>query len=457
MAGVILILLGVTGLGSAIKFVPHPVVIGFTSGIALIIFSTQIKDLLGLRIEAVPSEFIDKWIAYILNRSTANPAAMGVALLTFFIMLVWPRVSRRIPGPFVALIATTALVRVLGLKVETIGARYGHIPSGLPWPAIPHVSLAMIGDLIPAATAIALLAAIESLLSAVVADGMIGGKHRSNMELVAQGVANIVTPIFGGIPATGAIARTATNVRNGGRTPIAGIVHAVTLLLITLFFGGLAGYIPFATLAAILVIVAYHMSEWRSFRAELTAPKSDVLVMLTTFGLTVAVDLTVAIQVGMVMASFLFMKRMSEVTNIQVVTREFTDEGDVYAADPAGIGKRAVPRGVEVFEINGPFFFGAATAFKESVEGVLGKPRVLIIRMRNVPAIDSTGMHALSEIVKRSRREKTLVLLSDVHSQPMIALGRSHLLDDIGEENIFGNIDDALESARLHVGAQPLR
>jgi sulfate permease, SulP family len=449
MAGVMLIALGLTGLGSAIKFVPHPVIIGFTSGIALIIFSTQIKDLLGLTIEEVPAEFVDKWVQYAVHIGEFTPAAVGISALALIIIVLWPRLDSRIPGPFVALIATTLLAWVLRLDVETIGSRYGEIASAIPRPSLPDVSGAQIKLLVPSAVAIALLAAIESLLSAVVADGMIGGKHRSNMELVAQGVANIASPIFGGIPATGAIARTATNVKNGGRTPIAGITHALTLLLITLFFGKLAGYIPFATLAAILVIVAYNMSEWRSFRAELHAPLSDAFVMVITFTLTVAIDLVVAIEVGMVLASFLFMKRMSEVTNVQVVTREFSDDGNLNPAD-VDFTKRA-PAGVEIFEINGPFFFGAATMFKEQVESVLGKPRVLIIRMRNVPAIDSTGLHALKQIVRRSRKERTQVLLSDVHSQPMMALGRSELLDELGEENIFGNIEDALVAAHYYV------
>jgi SulP family sulfate permease len=261
-----------------------------------------------------------------------------------------------------------------------------------------------------------------------------------------------VSPLFGGIPATGAIARTATNIKNGGRTPVAGMVHAITLLLITLFFGRWVAYIPFAALAAILVVVAYHMSEWRAFKSEFTAPLSDVTVMLATFGLTVVVDLTVALQVGMVLASFLFMKRMSEVTNVQMVTREFKDNGDLFGTDANAVRRRQVPDGVAVFEINGPFFFGAAKTFKEQVESVLGQPRVLILRMRNVPAIDSTGMHALGEVVRSSRGSGTLVLLSDVHSQPMIALGRSHLLDEIGEDAIFGNIDDALNRARTHLG-----
>jgi SulP family sulfate permease len=318
---------------------------------------------------------------------------------------------------------------------------------------VPHVSLATAQALVGPAFTIALLAAVESLLSAVVADGMIGGKHRSNMELVAQGVANLASPLFGGIPATGAIARTATNVRSGGRTPVAGMAHALTLLLITLFFGRWAAYVPMATLGAILAVVAYHMSEWRSFRAELTAPWSDRVVLLVTFTLTVVVDLTVAIEVGMVLAAFLFMHRMAEVTNVQAVTRELEEPADDgYESDPAGVRRRVVPKGVEVYEVNGPFFFGAAESFRETLSSIGGRPRVLIVRMRNVPAMDSTGLHALGEIVRRSRKEGTRVILSDVHSQPMVALGRSHLLDELGEENLLGSLDDALEAARAHLG-----
>jgi SulP family sulfate permease len=455
MAGAMLVLLGVSRLGSAIKFIPYPVVIGFTSGIALIIFSGQIKDLLGLEMGEVPAAFLAKWGAYAQHIGGVNPAAVAIAALALLIIVLWPRVSRRIPGPFVALLVTTVLVQLLSLDVETIGSRYGAIPSSLPAPSLPRVDVGVLPTLVGPAFTIALLAGVEALLSAVVADGMIGGRHRSNMELVAQGVANLASPLFGGIPATGAIARTATNVRNGGRTPVAGVVHAATLLVITLFFGRWASYIPFAALAAILIVVAYHMSEWRTFRAEFTAPRSDVIVMVTTFALTVLIDLTVAIQVGIVLAAFLFMKRMSEVTNVQVVTREFADNGDVYATDPNSVRRRQIPRGVEVYEINGPFFFGAAKTFREQVEPVIGNPRVLILRMRNVPAIDATGMHALGEVIRRSRRSGTLVLLSDVHSQPMIALGRSHLLEEIGEDHIFGSIDDALERARAELGLAP--
>jgi SulP family sulfate permease len=452
MAGVILAVMGFVRLGAAIKFIPYPVTIGFTSGIALIIFSSQVKDLLGLEMGGVPAEFLAKWDAYAHAFDSGNPWALLVATLTFVIILVWPRVERRVPGPFVALIVTTAVVQLFHLPVETIGGRFGEIHAGLPRPALPHITLPLLGALAGPAFTIAMLAAIESLLSAVVADGMIGGRHRSNMELVAQGVANTVSPIFGGMPATGAIARTATNVKNGGGSPIAGMTHAVTLLLITLFFGRWAGLIPLATLAAILVVVAFHMSEWRTFVSEFRAPKSDVAVLLATFLLTVLVDLTVAIEVGMVLAAFLFMRRMAEVTNIKVLTHEFEDPTDDFEHDPNAVRRRVVPEGVQVYEITGPFFFGAAEMFKDRVSRIAGKPKVLILRMRHVPAIDSTGLHALRDVVRRSEREGSLVILSDVHAQPVVALERSGMYDELGEANIHGNIDDALNRARDHLG-----
>ena len=456
MAGAMLIVLGVARLGTAIKFIPYPVITGFTSAIALIIFSSQVKDFLGLRMGDVPAEFADKWGAYADTIGTISPHAVLVSGTALAIILLWPRVTQRIPGAFVALIATTVMAHVLNLPVETIGSRFGAIPSSLPTPSLPDLNPAQVAALVGPAFTIALLAAIESLLSAVVADGMIGGRHRSNMELVAQGVANLASPLFGGIPATGAIARTATNVKNGGRTPVAGIAHAITLLLITLFFGRWAALIPMATLAAILVVVAYHMSEWRTFRTELRSPKSDVAVLLTTFALTVLVDLTVAIEVGIVLSALLFMRRMAEVTNVSVITRELDDEGDLYATDTNAVRRRTVPKGVEVYEINGPFFFGAAEQFKDTLGRVAKKPRVLIIRMRNVPAIDSTGIRALADVVRRTRKEGTLVLLSDVHAQPLVALGRSDMLDEIGDANIFGNLDDALNRARGELGEPPL-
>ncbi|HEX9382203.1 MAG TPA: sulfate permease [Gemmatimonadaceae bacterium] len=451
MAGMILVILGIAKLGSAIKFIPHPVVVGFTSGIAVIIFSSQVKDFLGLRMGDLPVEFIPKWLAIASHLDSINARALAVSLIALLIMVLWPRLSHRIPGPFVALIATTLAVRLFDIPVETIGTRFGAISASLPHPIVPHVSLAQVTALVAPAFTIALLAAVESLLSAVVADGMIGGRHRSNMELIAQGVANIVAPMFGGMPATGAIARTATNVKNGGRTPVAGMVHALTLLLITLFFGRWAALIPLATLAAILVVVSYHMSEWRTFRSELTAPKSDVAVLLTTFSLTVLVDLTVAIEVGMVLAAFLFMRRMAEVTNVSIVTRELADGNDDEEDDPNSVGRREVPRDVEVFEINGPFFFGAAEQFKDTLGQIAKKPRVLIIRMRDVPAIDSTGLHALHELARSCKHDGTLLLLADVHAQPMFALVRSDMLVELGEENLFGNLDDALDRARQYL------
>ncbi|HEX6252261.1 MAG TPA: SulP family inorganic anion transporter [Gemmatimonadaceae bacterium] len=451
MAGVLLVVFGLAGFGGAIKFIPHPVVTGFTSGIAVIIFSGEVKDFFGLNVGAVPADFVGKWTAY-AQATAMNPYAVGLALAAVAIIVWWPRISHRIPAPFVALVVTTAAAHILGLPVDTIGSRFGEIATSLPEARLPRIGLAELLALVSPAFTIALLGAVESLLSAVVADGMIGGRHRSNMELVAQGVANIVTPVFGGMPATGAIARTATNVKNGGRTPVAGMVHALVLLLITVAFGKWASLIPMPTLSAILVVVAYHMSEWRTFRSELRSPRSDVVVLLTTFALTVLVDLTVAIEVGMVLAAFLFIKRMSEVTNVSVVTRELQDDFSGDQPDPNAVSRRAIPDGVEIYEINGPFFFGAAETFKDTLARVAGKPKVLIVRMRGVLALDSTGMHALKDVVHRSRRDGTEVLLSDVHMQPLVALTGSAVLQEIGSENVFGNIDDALNQARRLLG-----
>src|SRR5690625_102484 len=457
MAGLILIILGVTRMGAAIKFIPFPVTLGFTSGIAVVIFTSQIRDLLGLEIESVPADFIGKWSAFAEHIGTVNPTAVVLAGLTLLTLILWPRVTRKVPAPFVAILGATLATAIFGLDVETIGSRFGEIQAALPRPTIPEFDLTTALTLVGPAFTIALLGGIESLLSAVVADGMIGGRiHDSNTELIAQGVANVVAPLVGGMPATGAIARTATNINNGGRTPIAGLVHAVVLLLITLFLGKWVAYIPLAALGAVLVMVAYHMSEWRSFKAELTAPKSDVAVMLTTFTLTVVIDLTVAIQVGMVLAAFLFMKRMSEVTNVTAISREFQRRGangervDLRDLDPALDG--GIPDGVKIYEINGPFFFGAASKFRETISEIANPPKVLIVRLRDVPAIDSTAMHALKEVVRRTRQDGTLLLLSDVHAQPMVALARSDLLDEIGEENLHGDLRGALDRAREHLG-----
>ena len=454
MAGLMLVAFGLARLGGAIKFIPFPVVTGFTSGIAAILIVQQLRDVLGLQLTSAPPDFIERLTLYATRLNTINSYAVAISLGTLLVLGLWPRVSHKIPAPFVALIATTVLVQLLDLPVETIGARFGEIHAGFPRLTLPSVSLAEGRALVGPALAIAALAAVESLLSAVVADGMIGGRHRSNMELIAQGVANIVAPLFGGMPATGAIARTATNVKSGGRTPVAGITHAITLLVITLFFGKMAALIPLATLAAIVLWVAYRMAEWRVFKSELSAPRSDAIVMVVTFLLTVLVDLTVGIGVGMVLASFLFMKRMAEVTNVTMMSREFQDSGP--SVDRAGaIYTRRIPRGVEVYEINGPFFFGAAEKFKDTLSEVSKKPKVLIIRMRNVPAIDSTAMHALRDLVRRTRKDGTVVYFADVHAQPLVALSRSELLEEIGQENMFGDVDEALTAARAHLGIAP--
>jgi SulP family sulfate permease len=455
MAGVMLLVMGFARLGSVIKFVPTPLVTGFTSGIAVIIFSSQVKDFLGLRMGEVPANFLEKIGAYSQNLGSVNASAIGIAILAVAIIIAWPYVNRRIPGPFVALVVTTAFVQLAGLDVETIGSRFGALTATIPAPVVPRLGIPEMTALVAPAFSIALLGAVESLLSAVVADGMIGARHRSNMELVAQGVANIASPLFGGIPATGAIARTATNVRNGGRTPIAGIVHAVTLLLITLFFGRWAALIPLATLAAILVVVAYHMSEWRTFREELRAPKSDVAVLLVTFFLTVIVDLTVAIEIGMVLSAFLFMHRMSEVTAVNAVTqqiaREEREQGDVPLAQ---LAPRSIPAGVEVFEISGAFFFGAAEAFKETLTQVGRKPKVLIIRMRDVSLLDATGLRALRDVVRRSKAERTLLLVAEIHAQPRAALERSPLFEELGEGQIYMTLEDALDRAQEHIATR---
>jgi len=450
MAGVILILMGLARFGALIKFIPYPIVVGFTSGIALLIFSTQIKDFFGLQIKNLPSEFYEKWIVYFSSMGSTNYFVLGTAVISLLIMIYWPKVTHRIPGSLIAILITTFAVNYFKLPVETISAKFGEISSSIPHLTLYDINFKIIRNLIAPATVIALLSAIESLLSAVVADGMIGGKHRSNMELIAQGAANIVTPLFGGIPATGAIARTATNIKNGGRTPVAGIVHSITLFFIMIFFGSMAGMIPMATLAAILVMVAYNMSEWRAFKQLLKAPKSDIIVLLTTFLLTIIFDLTLAIEIGMVLAVLLFMKRMSEVSNISIITREILDEEE--KTDSNSIDRKQIPEGVEVFEINGPFFFGAASKFESQMQIVESPPKVRILRMRNVPAIDATGLNTLKSIYNHSKKQGVGLILSGVHTQPLYAMTQSGVIKQFGDENIFGNIDDALDRSREILG-----
>ncbi len=452
MAGCLLIAMGLAGLGSVIKFIPYPVTVGFTSGIALIIFIGQIRDLLGLRMEQVPAEFIHKLSAYADHISTVSPITAAVGVATIVIILLWPRVTRRIPGSLIAILVSTAVVALFDLPVTTIGSRFGSVPNSLPLPHLPALPdwNTLTGLFSPALT-IAILAGIESLLSAVVADGMTGRRHRSNMELVAQGVANLASPLFGGIPATGAIARTATNIKNGGQTPVAGIVHAVTLLLILVFFGKWAALIPMPALAGILIVVAWNMSEGHLFAKLLRGPRSDVLVLLSTFGLTVLVDLTVAIQVGVVLAAFLFMRRMAEATQVGFITSELQgDEED--PDDPHSLRTRKVPAGVEVFEINGPFFFGAADKFKKALGDISKPPRVLILRMRHALTLDATALQALESVLDQARSDGTTLILSGVHTQPLFVLERAGFLDRIGMENVHNNIDDALNRSRTILG-----
>lgn len=445
MAGFILIIMGLARFGSVIKFIPFPVIVGFTSGIAVIIFSSQIKDFFGLSVGDLPADFIDKWIVYATNAHNLNYYSLAIGAGSLLFMILWNKFNLKVPGSIIVIILATIAVSIFNLPVETIGSKFGSIPSSLPSPVFPHIDLHVIRNLIAPATTIALLAAIESLLSAVVADGMIGGKHRSNMELIAQGVANIASPLFGGIPATGAIARTVTNIKNGGRTPIAGIIHSIVLLFIMLFLGKYAVLIPMPVLAAILIIVSYNMFEWRTFTAIFKNPRSDLIVMLTTFGLTVIFDLTVAIEVGMVLAVLLFMYRMSLVTNIGVVTRELSDIEE--KPDDMSIESKKIPEGVDVYEVNGPFFFGAASKFKEAIDKFAKKPKVRIIRMRNVPAIDSTGIHFFEELYEDCEKKGIELIFSGMHAQPYRALEQSGFLARIKSENLCGNIDLALERA----------
>ena len=443
LAGLLLIALGLTGVGAAIKFIPYPVTVGFTSGIAIIILVSQVRDFLGLTMPAPSAEFVGKIEAYAEHIGTTNLHALGIAAASFAIIWFWPRITRRVPGSLVAIVAATVVSQLFDLPVETIGSRFGHVPNTIPKPQLPEFDIKLIAQYFQPALAIALLAGIESLLSAVVADGMTGRRHRSNMELVAQGIANVASPLFGGICATGAIARTATNIRNGGQTPFAGMIHAVVVLLIMLVFGKWAELIPMAALAAILVKVAIDMGEWHLLLKLMRSPRGDVLVLLSTFCLTVFVDLTVAIEAGVVLAAFLFMHRMAESTEVGYVTDEVTE-------DDIGLW-RDIPDGVEVFEIDGPFFFGAADRFKREMDNVEKPPKVLILRMRHVPTMDSTGVRALEEVLHKSQKQKTQLYLAELRHAPRTVLQKSGLLDKIGRENVFQSFDTAIVAAQTRL------
>jgi SulP family sulfate permease len=439
IAGILLIIMGLTKLGSAIKYIPYPLIIGFTTGIAVIIFSSEIKDFLGLKMGSVPADFISKWVAYGRHFTSVNLYAAAIGAFTLLVVLLWPKITHKIPGSLIAIIVTTFGVSFFHLPVETIGSRFGAIPSSLPIPVIPGVSFAIIQQLIRPAITIALLGSIESLLSAVVADGMIGGNHRSNTELIAQGIANVCSSIFGGIPATGAIARTATNIKNGGRTPVAGIIHALTLLVIMLFVGKWAALIPMATLAGILIMVAWNMSELENFIDVFKGSKSDAAVLVTTFGLTVLVDLTVAIEIGMILAAFLFMRKMMQASSVQ---QAFVPADEL-------IGPDDIPKGVDVFEINGPLFFGAAYKFKDAMKIIEKPARVLIIRMRNVPVIDATGIRVLREVHTATKKQGTKLVLAEINSLQVTGeLKKARLVFKIGKGNIKDTFEEALTRAR---------
>lgn len=455
MAGVLLVIFGLSGFGSLIKFIPFPVTTGFTSGIAVVIFSTQIKDLFGLDLSAVPSGFVDKWVAYFNAAHTFAPVSIGLSVLTIGVIVFVRRVAPRLPAMLLGMLAATVAAIVLGLDAPTIGSRFGELARMLPAPSLPDVGFEELKRLVAPAFTIAILAAIESLLSATVADGMTGDRHDSNMELVGQGFANIGSALFGGIPATGAIARTATSIKSGSKSPVAGMIHAITLGLVLLFCAPWAGLVPMSALAGILVVVSWNMSEAHHFVALLRAPKSDVVVLLMTFLLTVFVDLTVAVEVGLMLACLLFIRRISDVSNVRVITNEIYGEHEESdMVDPNSIRRRNVPSGVEVYEINGPFFFGAADKFSETIRTSI-RAKVIIIRIRHVLSIDSTGLHMLNILLRDFRRENVSLLLSGVHSQPLFAMQKSGFLDEIGEENIFGNIDDALNRAREILGLDP--
>jgi SulP family sulfate permease len=443
MAGVILLLMAVTGLGTAVKYIPRPVTIGFTNGIAILIASTQIKDFLGLETGAVPGEFVLRMRSLADSLGSVHWPALLIAISSLAIILLLPRLTKRIPGSIVALVLATIAVAAFGLPVETIGSKFGGIPTGLPHFSLPQVRPELIVPLLPAAVTVAMLAAIESLLSAVVADGMSGDRHNSNVELLAQGIANLAVPFVGGIPATGAIARTATNIRSGARTPMSGMVHALTLVVILLVAAPLARYIPLATLAAILFVVAYNMSEWREVRTILKLSKADIIVWVMTFALTVLADLTVAVEIGMLFAALLYIYRVSQTTTVAPVTEEYIEDGR-----PHVLQDKLLPPYVLVLRIHGPFLFGATEKLSEATFNVDSLPPVVILRLRNMTAIDATGLHELEKLTERLRAKGKTLLMCGARSQPQQLLRQSAFLRYLGEENMLPHVEAALSRAR---------
>lgn len=444
MAGIILIGMGLARFGNLLKFIPYPLIVGFTSGIAVIIFSSQIKDFFGLSIETVPADFIEKWKVYALHFESINWAAVGIAIGTIILALNFQRVSKKIPGSIIAIIASTLAVYFFNIPVSTIETSFGDIPSKISMPTFPDLDFATIQKLIQPAFAIALLGGIESLLSAVVSDGMIGGRHRSNAELVGQGIANCMSAMFGGIPATGAIARTATNVKNGGRTPIAGITHALVLLVIMLVLAPFAKLIPMACLAGILIVVAYHMSEWRQFKSLLKGNKADILILLVTFFLTVFFDLVIAIQIGIIISSFMVMKRLSDATTVQLANDLINNHSEEIFEEE----HTELPEGATMYEIHGPLFFGATQTFQDTMARLPDRPKVLILRMRHVPFVDATGIYRLFEIIKKFADQNTHVILSGVNEKVLSDLEKAAIYTILHKKNITPSIDLAAERAK---------
>lgn len=449
IAGILLIIMGLARMGAFLKFVPFPVVVGFTSAIALIIASSQIGDFLGLRIDKVPADFIDKWLVYVEHISTADLYTIAVGLGSLLIIVLWPRITHRVPGQLVAILLVTVIVQLFHLPVETIASRFGVVPNSIPIPQIPAISYEMVQQMFMPGVTIALLAGLESLLSAVVADGMTGTRHRSNTELIAQGAGNIVSVMFGGIPATGAIARTATNVKAGGKTPVSSLIHCVFLLMVLLLVGQWAAMIPMATLAAVLLVVAYNMSEWREFIHLLKSPRGDVAVLLATFLLTVLIDLTTAIQIGILLAAFLFLQKMSTETHVESITENLKDDDELRIRDMDNVH---IPSGIEVFELYGSLFFGAVRQFKESIRVVSEKPKALILRMRHVPSIDASGMRALEEMADDANKEGYSLIISGVTRSVYRVMRQSGLVEKIGKKNFASDIFVALEKAKHSMG-----
>lgn len=442
MAGVLLLIMGITGLGSAVKFIPRPVIIGFTNGIALLIASTQIKDFLGLKTGAVPSSFLPRMKVLVESIGTVHWQTVAIAMATLAIILLWPRVNRRIPGSILAVVSCTAVAALVHLPVETIGTRFGGLPQGLPPLTLPHLHAEHIEPLLASAFTVALLGAIESLLSAVVADSMAGDRHNSNVELVAQGIANIASPLFGGIPATGAIARTATNIRSGALTPVSGIVHALTLLVILLAAAPLARFIPLATLAAVLFVVAWNMGEWREIGGVLRQSKPDIAVWAVTFALTVVADLTVAVGVGMALAALLYIYRVAETTTVVPVTEEYLRDGQAHI-----LQDKEIPPNVTILRIHGPFLFGTTQKLEEATENLSALPTIVVLRLRNMTALDATGLHALEVFAERLRKTGRTLLLCGARDQPAELLASSDVAEEVGRDNILPNIESALRRA----------